>query len=131
MPATSSQTIYTEATCYSCLGLVTPFETMVIGALIQANTALGVTMTPQEWLDEATCYVCLPGVSQAKAVIIAMLDSISQNAGSGSAQMLVYTGADPTADGLIPTNINSPAIAYKLDGSSGTYVWNTNTHVWN
>lgn len=98
MPATSSQTLYTEATCYSCLGLVTPFETMVIGALIQANTALGVTMTPQEWLDEATCYVCLPGVSQAQAIIIAMLDSISQNisGGGGGATCGAYGGGAPT-----------------------------------
>lgn len=46
-------------------------------------------------------------------------------------QVLEYTGSDPTSDGLTPDSINSPAIAYKRDGSTSTYVWNTDLHIWN
>lgn len=51
--------------------------------------------------------------------------------GGGGGQMMVYTGSDPTSDGLVPNNVNAAAMAYSQDGSGNTYVWNTSTHAWN
>jgi hypothetical protein len=50
--------------------------------------------------------------------------------GGGSVQVLTYTGATPTADGLIPANPLIGAIAYKNGGGGSTYQWNTNTQAW-
>lgn len=47
----------------------------------------------------------------------------------GSIQVLQYN-SDPTAEGQIPSNQNSPAICYQKDGLGQMFTWNTTTHVW-
>lgn len=59
-----------------------------------------------------------------------IVDLLNAGAGGGGGQILEYTGTDPTSDGLVPTNQNQPAIAYKDDGTLPTYTWNTTTHAW-
>lgn len=51
--------------------------------------------------------------------------------GGGGGQLVEYTGANPTADGLLPTDQTKPAMAYKRDGTAPTWNWNTVAHVWN
>jgi len=46
------------------------------------------------------------------------------------AQIYVYTGATPTADGVMPSDPTKPAIAYKQDGTGPTRFWNTSALVW-
>lgn len=43
-------------------------------------------------------------------------------------QVLAYTTTGPTADGLVPADQNSAAIAVKPNGN--TYIWDKDTHVW-
>lgn len=50
--------------------------------------------------------------------------------GGGSVQVLNFTGASPTADGLVPANPLLDAIAYKYGGALPVYYWNTNTQAW-
>lgn len=45
-------------------------------------------------------------------------------------QVKQYTGANPNADGIVPDDINKPAICYKADGTGPTFTWNTSSHVW-
>lgn len=49
--------------------------------------------------------------------------------GGGGGQIIQYT-ADPTAEGLTPTNQDNPAVAYAAGGTGVTYTWNTTTHEW-
>lgn len=50
---------------------------------------------------------------------------------SAATQVLLYNGASPTADGIVPPNPDLPALAYKRDGSGPIYGWNTLTLAWN
>lgn len=43
-------------------------------------------------------------------------------------QLIEYFTTDPTTDGLFPFKMNSPALAYKRNGT--LFTWNTVTHVW-
>lgn len=66
-----------------------------------------------------------------EAKILLAIKAGGGGGGGGSGQLLQYTGASPTADGLVPANINLPAEAYKDDGTLPTYTWNTTSHTWN
>lgn len=66
-----------------------------------------------------------------KAAILASACAGGGGGGGGGAQLVVYTTTDPTTDGKFPTDQTKPAMAYKLDGTGPTFVWNTTTHVWN
>ncbi len=46
----------------------------------------------------------------------------------GSGEILGYTTTGPTADGVIPTDLNHEAIAVKPGGS--TFTWDPVAHVW-
>lgn len=52
--------------------------------------------------------------------------------GSGGAtdQIKEYN-VDPTVEGIVPGDLDSPAIAYQKDGTGPTISWNVTTHVWN
>ncbi len=54
---------------------------------------------------------------------------IAVHGGGGTPQQIyVYTGTDPTSDGIVPVNQNSGAIAYKP--SAPTFTWDVVNHVW-
>lgn len=50
-------------------------------------------------------------------------------ASSGSGQIKTYT-ANPTDEGVVPSNTALPAIAYKSDGTGSIFVWVINSQVW-
>ncbi len=86
---------------------------------------------PAALMEEARCLQCNITQGMLGYVQLGVLCAIASGGGSGGgAQVLEYTGADPTSDGITPTNLNSPAIAYKDDGSLPIFVWNTTTHIW-
>lgn len=48
---------------------------------------------------------------------------------NGAIQVLLFV-SDPNAEGITPSNINSPAMAYSNDKTKNTFNWNTSTHTW-
>lgn len=70
--------------------------------------------------------------NQANAVEILLLCTLANTGGGGggSVEIFTYSGADPTSDGLVPTNPLAAAIAYSEDGSGGTFYWNVDTQAW-
>jgi hypothetical protein len=102
----------------------------LVYVLCQVNN---MSCTPQSLASLSECFRC--GMTEkgllAAAVYILCNNGSGGGGSGGSVQVLQYTGATPTADGLVPASINSPAIAYKSDGSDATYSWNTTSHTWN
>lgn len=89
-------------------------------------------LDPSTLMADAVCvHACVPG-SYQMPVLIALAQKIVDLGGglAGGGQLLVYSGASPTADGLVPTNQNQGAIAYKVDGTGPTFSWDTSAHVW-
>lgn len=62
--------------------------------------------------------------------LLLALGAFSGGVTATTGQVLAYTAADPTTQGLTPTDINSPAIAYPKNGVGNTYGWDTTNHVW-
>ncbi len=89
---------------------------------------------PAALMEEARCLQCNITQGMLGYVQLGVLCSIASSGGGGggggATQVLEYTTTDPTTDGITPTNLNSPAIAYKDDGSLPIFVWNTSTHIW-
>ena len=87
---------------------------------------------PKALIDGATCIACnIPPGYQLPVLISLASQILSMGGGvAGGGQLLVYNGASPTADGLVPTNQGQPALAYKANGAGPTYSWNVTTHVW-
>lgn len=89
-----------------------------------------------ETIQEEACASGLGKLQNAVPLLQAiaqLLCDIVDGGGSGGAngQVMEYTGTDPTSDGLTPTDPTKPAIAYKEDGSTSTYVWNVALQIWN
>ena len=53
---------------------------------------------------------------------------LSTGGGGGSGEILAYTTTGPTADGVLPSDLNAEAIAVKPDGT--TFTWDSTLHVW-
>lgn len=85
--------------------------------------------TPSSLVEDSKCFACLS--EKQLLAIIAYLSCAGGGGGGGGGQILEYTLADPTTEGLVPDDPTQPAIAYKQDGSTATYVWNTDTQAWN
>lgn len=68
---------------------------------------------------------------QLLASVVYLLCNGSTAAGGGSVgQLMVYSGASPTAAGIVPANQNAAAIAYSDTGVGSTYTWNITSHQW-
>lgn len=129
MAATSSQTLFTEAQCFSCIGAVGAAQTMRIALLSQILETLGVTMTAQELIDEGQCFGCLPGVSAADTIELVLLDQISQNIGGGT-QITRGSGVPSAA----PSDPTAAAEYYDDDSASPSYgtewKWSVPDQIW-
>ncbi len=55
-------------------------------------------------------------------------DAPSVSFGPATQDVMRYTGASPTADGLIPADPTQPAFAYKIGGPA--VGWNPDTQAW-
>jgi hypothetical protein len=135
--ATDPQTLIDASKCYECYGASNyNLELIELGLLRQILLASNpvADTTPQTLLAAAKCYACYATSNYSLGLLrLALLVQIvnAGGTGGGGGQLVVYTGASPTADGLTPTDQTKAAIAYKIDGTGPTYVWNTTTHVWN
>lgn len=106
----------------------------LLAALVYIQcTSNGMNCTPQSLSSASAClYDCMTEKQLLAALLYVQCTSGGGGGGGGGAvQILQYTGASPTADGLLPTNQNLPAEAYKDDGTLPTYTWNTTSHTWN
>lgn len=137
--ATDPQTLLDAAKCYACYSN-DPYSLGLMELALLQQTVLALNpmadTSAATLLAQANCYACYG--SNPYMLNLMKLALLAQLAGGGSgggglstAQMVVYTGTDPTSDGLTPTNPNNPAIAYKKTGDGPEYYWNTSTHVWN
>lgn len=90
------------------------------------------SLDPATLISDAVCVqACVPPGFQMAALISLAQKIVDLGGGlAGGGQLLVYSGASPTADGLVPTNQNQGAIAYKVDGTGPTFSWRTDTHSW-
>lgn len=90
-----------------------------------------------ETIQEEACASGLGKLQNAvpllQAIAQLLCEIVDGGGGGGGAngQVMEYTAADPTTQGLTPTDPTKPAVAYKRDGSSSTYVWNTALGIWN
>lgn len=57
-----------------------------------------------------------------------ILGALVDGAGAASGEILAYTTTGPTADGVLPSDLNHQAIAVKPGGS--TFTWDSTLHVW-
>lgn len=58
-----------------------------------------------------------------------ILGSTIDGGGGGSGQLVTYT-SNPNSEALKPTNLTSPAFAYKASGVGTIYQWNVGTQTW-
>lgn len=88
--------------------------------------------SPQALMAAANCFQCnASNVYTATLMELAMLSQIvTTGLGGGGGQILVYTTTDPTTDGVFPTDVTKPAIAYKNDGNGATFSWSIATGTW-
>jgi hypothetical protein len=94
--ATPSQTLVSEAQCYTCLGEVTPAQTLRLALfrrILLAANPMAATDT-QSLITYSQCYICL-GMTQGDAVELALLDQIMQASGGGGGSSNVIGSGDP------------------------------------
>jgi hypothetical protein len=127
MAAPDAQTLIASANCYNCYG---DYALIKLGLLRQMLLNLNpvADVTPQTLIASANCYNCYGNFELIELGLLAAI--INQGLGGGSSQILSYTAANPTVQGLVPPNQNAPAIAYSSTGVGSTYTWNVTTHVW-
>lgn len=121
--------ILNEARCDLCAippGLV-GYVALALMCAIRDGEAM--SCDPNALMEQARCLECALMPGQLAYAQLAVLCDILANSGGGG-EVMQYTGASPTADGLVPTDPTQPAIAYKDDGSLPIFVWNTTTNIW-
>jgi len=125
--------IMNAANCLRCSvppGLVGYVALALMCAIRDGDTSMA--CDPDSLMEEARCLQCAIPQGELGFAQLGVLCEIASGGGGGGGggQVMQYTGADPTSDGITPTNLNDPAMAYKNDGSLPIYVWNTTTHIW-
>jgi hypothetical protein len=116
MAATSTQTLFTEAECFACIGAVGPAQTMRIALFSRILESLGVTMTIQELINVGKCFGCIPGISLADQIELVLIDQISQGSLGGS--QITRGSGPPVAAPADPTH---GAEYYDDDSASPSY----------
>jgi hypothetical protein len=128
--ACEAQELINDIPCDLCAippGLV-PYAVLVLLCAIRDGDTMA--CDPQSLLDEANCLQCALTPGMVGYAQLAVLCGIASGGSGGAGQVMEYTTTDPTTDGITPTNVNEPAIAYRDDGSLPIFVWNTTTHIW-
>jgi hypothetical protein len=129
MAATAPQTLLTGANCFECYG-ASAVQMMRLAILSNILTTLNpmAETDPQSLITYGKCFECY-GASIVNMMELALLDQISANVStSGSGEIVPYTTTGPTADGVLPANLDGEAIAVKPGGS--TFTWDSANHVW-
>ena len=65
-----------------------------------------------------------------EACILAAACANTGGGGSGSGSVLQYVD-DPNTEGVLPSDVSKPALAYSQDGMGSIRQWNTMTLTWN
>lgn len=112
----------------SCLACDLTHKQLLAALVYIQCTVNKMSCTPATLAAQAECLKC---ALTEKQLLAALVYLVCSNGGIGSGQLVIYTTTDPTADGQFPANQALPAVAYKLDGTGPTFVWNTTTHIWN
>lgn len=131
MPCDANE-VMESANCMKCAvpsGLVGYVALALMCAIRDGNT---MACDPATLLEEARCLQCAVPQGMLGYAQLAVLCDIAAGGGGGGGggQVMEYTGADPNTDGILPTNQNEPAWAYKDDGSLPSFSWNTTLHIW-
>jgi len=131
MPATAPQTLLTGGRCFDCYG-ASAVQIQRLSLLANILTALDpmAATDPQSLITYGKCFDCY-GANTVQIMELALLDQIflaSGGGGGGSGEILAYTTTGPTADGVLPSDLNAEAIAVKPDGT--TFTWDSTLHVW-
>jgi hypothetical protein len=127
--ATDAQSLLSQASCYECFGVGGQLELMkiaLLAQLVKGQNPMADT-SPQTLLDQAKCYLCYGNAGMWQLMELALLAQLV-GSGIGNAQIVLYSGADPNSDGVVPANQNAPAIAVKP--GSTTYTWDPVGHTW-
>ncbi len=128
--ATDANTLLAETACYECLSEA-EWRMIQLGLLQQillANSPMADT-SANALMEAAKCYRCL-SEAEWRMIELALLQQIVDGGGGGGGggQIVAYTTTGPTADGVLPADLNEEAIAVKPGGA--TFIWNSTTHVW-
>lgn len=117
----------------SCLACDLTHKQLLAALVYVLCTSNKMTCTPASLAAASECLRCALTEKQllASAVYLICNGGTGGGGGGGGGQLVIYTTTDPTTDGKFPTDQTQPAVAYKLDGTGPTFVWNTTTHVWN
>lgn len=135
MAATDSQSLLAAANCYQCFSS-NPYSQMLAKLALLKQILLTLDpmadTSPQALLSQANCFTCYGNNPYTLTLMeLALLVNIANTGiGGGGGQILVYTTTDPTTDGVVPTDVTQPAIAYKNDGSGPTFQWQIATGTW-
>ena len=116
------------AECFDCALTHKQLLASLVYVLCQIN---GMSCTPASLSKAAECFRCALTEKQLIASLVYLVCNGSTAIGGGAVgQIIIYTAVNPTIQGLVPANINAPAIAYSATGVNSTYTWNTTSHTW-
>jgi len=134
--ATDAQSLLSEANCYSCHAAneftATLLKLGLLRQILLASDPMADT-SPQTLLAAANCYSCYASNPFTLSMMeLALLAQIAGGSGTGglSGQLVLYTTTDPTTDGVVPSNLNLPALAYRADGTQPLFNWDPVAHIW-
>lgn len=65
----------------------------------------------------------------AETYLVCQINSSGGGGGGASAQIKTYI-ADPNVEGVVPGNLNAPAVAYAADGSGSQFGWDIALQSW-
>lgn len=134
--ATDAQTLLAQAACYQCY-TANGYSARLLELALLRQQLLALNpmadTSPQTLLDQAKCYQCYAANPYALQLFeLALLAQIVANGGGGgtggSGQIVAYTGANPNADGVTPTDTTKPAIAVKP--GDVTWTWSIAAQNW-
>ena len=124
----ATASLITQAQCLAkCVnkGMELPILIVIFAKL--ANMPLNTNAL----IAQANCIAkCLPQGLMLPALIGIAANLTSAGGSTGSGQVLMYTGTDPTTAGIFPASTNLPAIAYDQAGISPLFSWNVSTQAW-
>lgn len=108
--------IASNSACFRCLD---DFQSSLLYIL-----ATMADVTVDEIAENSACFSC---ISDKQSAMLYLLNQLAGSMGGGG-QIVEYTTTGPTADAVVPNDLDAPAIAVKPGGS--TFTWDATLHVW-
>lgn len=113
-----------DSTCFNC---IPPGKQ--ISTLIYLLNRISLNMTPNDLATASRCFDCNSPQRQISELIYLLnnLSGVTFNITINS-QIVSYSGVGPTSDGVLPPDLNQPAIAVKSGES--TFTWSVALQSW-